>query len=101
MQNNLALIYFKDALVFLKGLGASNTSNKIEAALEKLSVGDFTSVNTKKLRGSVRELIVDECRLLFFIRGNVIYVMDGFIKKAQKTPRRILERAERIIKSML
>ena len=51
------------------------------------------------LRGKIRELRVSfshyECRLLYFIHGEMIVVTNGFLKKAQKVPPDAIDRAER------
>lgn len=51
------------------------------------------------LRGKIRELRVSfgnyQCRLLYFIHGKTIVITNGFLKKTQKIPQDIIDRAER------
>lgn len=39
-----------------------------------------------------------EARLLFYIEDSTVYLMNCFIKKTQKTPRREIEKAKKIRK---
>ena len=59
--------------------------------------GDFQSTHTKSFQGLVKELIVKDHRLLFFIIEPVIYFVRSFKKKSQKTPRHEIDYALKII----
>ena len=50
--------------------------------------------------GKVKEIIVKQYRVVFFTIGTTGYVVDVFKKQSRKTPKRIIERAERIYRSM-
>ena len=62
--------------------------------------GDFESVRTKQLRGSVRELIVGHHRLTYFQLDSVLYFVRGFQKKTAKTPKSEINYAEKVYKMM-
>ncbi len=72
---------------------------KVLAAVTVLAT-DFDAVFTKLLRSPVRELIVKRYRIIFFIQDETIYLVGGFIKKSQKTPRREIENALEIYRQM-
>jgi len=56
-------------------------------------------------RGKIRELRVsfgsNEYRFLYFFFGKRIVITHGFLKKADRIPKRDIERAERIMKDFL
>ena|SRR3989344_1800059 len=70
----------------------------IWADINAVEHGDFQSVYTKKLKGPIRELIVRDFRLIFFISRHTIYFTSIFRKQSAKTPRREIERAKRLYK---
>ncbi len=70
----------------------------IWADITAIEHGDFQSAYTKKLKGQIRELIVKDFRLLFFISRHTIYFTSIFRKQSAKTPRQEIERAERLYK---
>lgn len=51
------------------------------------------------LQGKIRELRVSfskyECRLLYFIHGKTIVITNGFLKKTEKIPQDMIDRADR------
>ena len=70
----------------------------IAADIDAMMSGDFESVSTKQLRGSIRELIVGHHRLTYFSVGNQLYFVRGFRKKSRKTPKKEIDYAEKIYK---
>jgi len=53
----------------------------------------------KHLKNKIFEIITDDLRSLFaFEKGNLIVIATIFIKKSQKTPKHLIERALNIIK---
>ncbi|MDO8590689.1 MAG: type II toxin-antitoxin system RelE/ParE family toxin [bacterium] len=70
-----------------------NDQVKIKAAMVTMEKGDFQSVHTKLLQGPIKELIVKNHRLIFFIIPPRIYFVRGFRKKSQKTPKHEIESA--------
>jgi len=92
--------FLSKAKEFIQNLGAGDQI-KIAAAVKTLEEGDFRSVQIKTLKRHIQELIIKSHRLVFFIgKNHVIYFVDGFIKKTQKTPRNIIENAEDIFREM-
>ncbi len=69
---------------------------RISARLHLLEIGEGRAIFTKKLRGPIQEMIVRQYRLIFFHKSRRPYVVDIFKKQSRKTPRRIIERAEKI-----
>jgi len=83
---------------FIQGLG-ENDRAKIAAAVRTLELGGFQSVETKTIRGPIKELIVRSYRILFFTaKDRTIYFISGFRKKTRKTPRNEIEYAQNIFK---
>ncbi len=91
------LVYFDSAREFIISL-PEDARSKIAVALEAMREGKIQLVHTKKLRGKIKELVVKNCRLLFFTDSNKIYLTNGFIKKSNKTPTKEIEYAEKIYK---
>lgn len=71
---------------------------KILGSMDKMRSGDWSSLYIKTLKGPIRELIVKQNRVVFFINQNVLYFAGAFRKKTAKTPLQEIERAERIHK---
>ena len=65
--------------------------------IEALALGKLEDVNTKQLRGPIRELIRGNHRLTYFKLNNVLYFVRGFRKKTAKTPKQEIEYAEEIL----
>jgi phage-related protein len=94
--NTFSLLFLDDASEFIDSL-PDKLKAKVLAALKTMET-DFNLVYTKTLRGRIKELVVQRYRIVFFIKGSIIYVVLGFIKKSQKTPVQEIENAERIYK---
>lgn len=73
---------------------------KIAAHLKSLEIGQTEGLIIKSLKGKIKELIVKQYRIVFFRIGTSGYVVDAFRKKSQKTPKRIIERAEKIYRDI-
>ncbi len=71
---------------------------KIFSTIEKMRSGDWSSIYIKTLKGPIRELIVKQNRILFFINENMLHFIHAFRKKTAKTPPQEIERAEQIYK---
>jgi len=77
----------------------SETDQAIIAAhIECIQSGDFESVRTKQLRGSIRELVVGHHRLTYFEFDSDLYFVRGFRKKTAKAPRSEIDYAEKVYK---
>ena len=70
--------------------------SKILGAINFIQNGEFESVEVKTLKGPIKEFKVDRYRFLFCIEGSAIYILRGFIKKSDKTPRNEIEMAEKM-----
>ncbi len=68
----------------------------IAADIDMMRSGDFELVNTKQLRGPIRELIAGHHRLTYFSIGDQLYFVRGFRKKSRKTPKKEIDYAEKI-----
>ena len=97
MEKRYQTIYHSSVTDFLRELPSKDRSN-IEGDVEVMRSGDLHSPRIKTLRGPIKELIVKEYRLLFFIHEHFIYFVRAFRKKSMKTPRKEIEYAERIYK---
>ncbi len=71
---------------------------KILSDIETMKKGDWSSLHVKTLKSPLRELIIKQYRIIFFISGNVLYFVRAFQKKTAKTPREEIEQAEQIYK---
>ena len=97
MENRYKTAYRDSVTDFLRELPPKDRS-KIEKNVRVMQAGDLHSPRIKTLRGQVRELIVKEYRILFFIHEHVIYFVRAFRKKSAKTPKQEIEYAEHIYK---
>lgn len=75
-------------------------SAKILSHLRFLETGKTEALEIKPLKDKIRELIINQYRIIFFAIGDNIYAVDSFKKQSQKTPKRIIERAEKIYKTL-
>ena len=91
-------LFLSPAKEYIDGLLPSDQGT-IAANIEVMREGDFESVNTKQLKGQVRELIVGNHRLTYFGISNILYFVRGFRKKSRKTPLKEIEYAEKIYKA--
>jgi len=85
---------------FINGLPRAVRA-KIFGSIEKMKGEDWSSLYIKTLKGPLRELIVKQYRMIFFMSENVLYVVHAFQKKTAKTPSQEIEWAERIYKLMV
>lgn len=97
MEIRYQTIYHHSVTDFLRELPSKDRSN-IEGDVDVMRSGDLHSPRIKTLRGPIKELIVKEYRILFFIHEHVIYFVRAFRKKSAKTPPREIEYAERVYK---
>lgn len=97
MEYRYQVTYLTSVTDFLRELPQKDRS-KIESNVEIMQTGDLHSPKIKTLRGPVKELIVKEYRILFFLHEHIIHFVHAFRKKSAKTPRQEIEYAERIYK---
>lgn len=75
-------------------------SAKILAHLKSLEENHTEGLTIKTLKGKIKEIIVRQYRIIFFTIGTTIYIVDAFKKQSQKTPKRIIKKAEEIYKGL-
>lgn len=84
---------------FLESL-SENDAAKILAHLKSLEANQTEGLIIKSLKGKIKELIVRQYRIIFFRIGEKGYAVDAFKKQSKKTPKRIIERAEKIYRDV-
>lgn len=84
---------------FLESLPADDAA-KIAAHLKSLEMDQTEGLTIKPLKGKIKEIVVKQYRIVFFGIGTKGYVVDAFRKQSKKTPKRIIERAEKIYRDM-
>ncbi len=82
---------------FLEAL-PDRDQGKIRLAMDAMAHGYFNSAYVKLIHSPIKELIVKDSRILFFIKDGNIYFVNAFIKKTMKTPKPEIEKALRIYK---
>lgn len=101
MNEPVARLYemriFRKVTEFVDGLTHADKA-KVTASIKIMEMGGFDSVYIKTLKGAIKELIVKNYRLVFFIHEHTIYLVSAFVKKTQKTPPREINNAEKIYK---
>ena len=89
---------------FIKGLEQETRIRVLKSLLLLESCGhELREPHTKKLTGKLFELRSrgrQEIRLIFCYKDSKIFVLTGFVKKTQQTPRAEIERAEKEYKML-
>ena len=88
-MSNYISLFFQRASDFIDELPVRDKA-KVLATI-KSAEKDFDLAHTKILHSPARELIVKKYRLLFFIKGQTIFYVSGFVKKSQKTPKQEID----------
>lgn len=96
----MKLVILDDALAFIDNLTPEDSA-KILANLKFLEMKRTEVLIVKPLKGKIMEISVKQYRFVFCKVGMIIYVIDGFKKQSQKTPPRIIERAEKIYRKII
>ena len=89
----------EDVREFIERL-KQDDSAKILAHLKSIEENLTEGLIIKTLKGRIKEIIVRQYRVIFFNIGATAYVVDAFKKQSQKTPKRIIENAEKIYKGL-
>lgn len=89
-----------NAFNFIDDLPEEDRAN-VRSHLESLRIHEIKRLLIKTLKGKIKELIVQQYRIVFVIIGETIFVTDVFKKQSQKTPKRIIEHAEKIYQKIL
>jgi phage-related protein len=77
-----------------------NEQSVIGRQIEILQSGDNAGIRTKQLKGPIRELIIGNHRITYFVLGRRIYFVRGFRKKSKKTPPAEIEYAEKVYREL-
>jgi len=97
MENRYGTIVLDPVNDFLNELPRTERA-KIFSSIDKMRSGNWSSLYIKTLKGPIRELIVKQYRVIFFMSGSVLYFVRAFRKKTAKTPPQEIGRAEHIYK---
>ncbi|MBM3261423.1 hypothetical protein FJY93_03305 [Candidatus Kaiserbacteria bacterium] len=98
MVKQYKLLFLASVKDFIAKLSITNQA-KVAAAISMMGTGEFGFVYTKKLKGPVNELIIKSYRFVYYIKRDEIYFVNAFIKKSAKTPKRVIEHAEKLFKN--
>ena len=85
MEGRFYATFLGPAMEFIGGLSGEDQL-KFTNAVAAMKQGDFLAVRTKVLKGSIRELIIKNYRLIYFLKPPTLYFLRGFVKKTNKTP---------------
>ena len=90
---------FNDVVDFLDEIPVKDSA-KIYANISSLDENQIEGLVIKSIGEKIKEMIVKQYRIIFFYKNRVGYVVDAFKKQSQKTPQRIIKRAEKIYKNI-
>lgn len=93
------LIILKKVATFISKL-PDGDSSKLLAHLAFLESDKTEVLSIKTLRKKIKEIIVAQYRIVYFIIDDMVYVVDAFRKKTQKTPHPVIEQAEKLYKEL-
>ena len=100
MEKKYDSLTLRETEHFIRNLPSSDEAS-IRADIRVMETGDFDAVRLKTLRGKIKELIVGDYRLIFFISEHILYFVRAFRKKTKKTPFQEIEYAKRIYKTII
>lgn len=100
MDNKYFALFLDNVKNFIGTLSNEN-QGKINATVTAMEAGNFESIYIKTLKTPIKELVVKNYRLIFFIHRTTIYFIGAFIKKSAKTPRKEIENAEKMYKIII
>ncbi len=100
MADKYSAQFFSRAKEYIIGLPKGERAI-IAAHVEIMKTGEFSKVNTKQLRGPVRELIVGSHRISYFVRMHMLCFIEGWRKKSAKTPKRYIDFATDVYNNMV
>ena len=75
-------------------------SAKIAAHLKSLQDNRTEGLIIKPLQGKIKEIAIRQYRVVFFVTGAAGYAVAAFKKQSKKTPKRVIEQAERILRDI-
>jgi phage-related protein len=74
---------------------------KIKSTMIFMGPGNFKDLFIKTLRSPIKELRIGKYRIIFFVKGNTIYFIGGFLKKTSKTPKQEINNAIKTYKVLI
>jgi len=89
----LKLLYVEKAEKYISLLTSKHQA-KLKRHIDFLAEQRYEFIETKILRGKIREIIVGGYRVIYFIVSNKVFIVDIFKKSTQKTPKKRIEYAE-------
>lgn len=99
MQGSLQTIFLSGAKRYLREISRQDRAT-IGRDIHALAAFD-QDVDTKQLRGPIRELIVKHHRITYFEYDSALYFVRGFHKKSTKTPKQEIDYAEEVCKKVM
>lgn len=99
-DRELEVLFLSKADEYIQSLSTENKA-KIKVHIDECACGNFEAIQTKQLRGAVREIIVGKYRVIYFIEKSLLFVCDVFAKSSQKTPKRRIDNATKIHKEII
>lgn len=70
------------------------------AQIKTMAQGETGLVHTKQLDGPIRELILGNHRITYFVIKHTLYFVEGFRKKSKKTPKNKIDFAKKVYKEV-
>jgi len=99
-ESNFTSLFIEEVEDFIHQQGLSDQA-KIAASVIIMEKGNFHILHIKTLKSPIKELIIKQYRILFFLNKNIIYFIGAFVKKTAKTPKNQIDQAEKIYKLLI
>ena len=99
MVEKFSAVFSSSAKKYISGLTVQEQAS-FAADIDVMKTGEIGKVQTKQLRGQVRELIVGYHRMSYFLHEHVLYFIEGWRKKTSKTPKRYIDFAIKTFKEI-
>lgn len=99
MTDKYSVYFLKRAKDYISDLSKAEKGS-LAANVDMMLAGDTEFVQTKQLRGPVRELIFGNHRLSYFFHNKAFYFIEGWRKKTQKTPGKFIDFAVKMYKEI-
>lgn len=102
-ESNFTTLFLELVEDFIEEQSVSDQA-KIAAAVSVMAKGEkeyWHLLRIKTLKSPVKELIIKQCRVIFFSEKNTIYFIGAFVKKTAKTPKSQIDQAEKIYKMLM
>ncbi len=100
MKNKYLALFLDEVKDFIGKL-PDNDQGKISASVAAMETGNLEPLYIKTLKTPIKELIIKNYRFVFFIHDREIYFVGAFVKKTAKTPKKEIEKAQKVYKLIL